>query len=415
LLKKLRSDGWPLIAFDLGSQVRRSGAQAAIKYHRTREALEKLKYDALAFGLEDIRRLSIDTIDPQLYEGKAIHVGANVNIYDAPEIQPFRIIEVNGYKIGVTAIFGSEYQQLVPNSDIKFSDPQDALPQVIQEMQKENCDLLVLLSHAPLEESRKLAQKFPDFDVVVTAGGADEPPLKLEVIEGTKTKFIELGHKAMYAGVIGFFPGSDEPLRYQKVPLDSRPEFAPTEEMKQLLAEYQVELQSLGFAGLEVFPVKHPRGAGAENPRMGLFAGAESCKQCHKKAWGKWSKSNHAKATKTLIESKPPRQFDPECISCHVTGWNPQEYFPYESGFLSVEKTPHLVGNSCENCHGPGAAHVEAEKNNDRASLAKLRDIMKLRIGDAELTVCRKCHDLDNSPEFNLETYWEKVKHPGKD
>jgi hypothetical protein len=28
---------------------------------------------------------------------------------------------------------------------------------------------------------------------------------------------------------------------------------------------------------------------------------------------------------------------------------------------------------------------------------------------------CMQCHDLDNSPDFDFQAYWPKVKHVGKD
>ncbi len=28
---------------------------------------------------------------------------------------------------------------------------------------------------------------------------------------------------------------------------------------------------------------------------------------------------------------------------------------------------------------------------------------------------CMKCHDQDNSPDFDFQVYWPKVKHEGKD
>ena len=57
----------------------------------------------------------------------------------------------------------------------------------------------------------------------------------------------------------------------------------------------------------------------------------------------------------------PPRNYDPECISCHVIGWNPTGFFPYVSGYKSLKKTPHLINTGCEDCHGPGEKHCAVE------------------------------------------------------
>ena len=138
----------------------------------------------------------------------------------------------------------------------------------------------------------------------------------------------------------------------------------------------------------------------------------------------------HAHATETLVHLDPPRHFDPECLSCHVTGWNPQEYFPYTSGYFGTETTPHLRGNGCENCHGPGGAHAAAESGEEDVSddmLEQLRDAMRLKIVEGEgnkhgqpmpeggvADGCIKCHDTDNSPDFDFQEYWPQVEHVGK-
>ncbi|MEM6981151.1 MAG: multiheme c-type cytochrome, partial [Planctomycetota bacterium] len=57
--------------------------------------------------------------------------------------------------------------------------------------------------------------------------------------------------------------------------------------------------------------------------------------------------------------------------SCHVTGWNPQGYYPYESGYVELTASSHLHGNGCENCHGPGSAHAAAEEAGSTVSDAE--------------------------------------------
>ncbi len=250
-------------------------------------------------------------------------------------------------------------------------------------------------------------KKFPQFSVVVTGGGPDEPPNEPVRVEGSTAKLIEVGHKGMYAIVLGFY-GGKEPVRYQRVALDSR--FPASKEMTELMTKYQSQLHSLGFEGLGLRAANHPR-AQAGNDAAARFVGAASCRECHREAFDVWSKSKHAHAYETLAKLKPPRQYDPECLSCHVTGWNPQDFYPYKTGFLSLEKTPELVGNSCENCHGPAAAHVAAEKGNDPALRNRWRELLHQDKQEAEEQSCRKCHDLDNSPEFNFEKYWADIEH----
>src|SRR5690606_17385946 len=91
-----------------------------------------------------------------------------------------------------------------------------------------------------------------------------------------------------------------------------------------------------------------------------------------------------------------PRIHDPECLACHVTGWDPQEIFPYDSGFLSEQKSPLLAAQQCENCHGPGSKHVALEElwKKDRKSftddegLIAERKAVKLTKELAETKIC---------------------------
>jgi hypothetical protein len=120
-----------------------------------------------------------------------------------------------------------------------------------------------------------------------------------------------------------------------------------------------------------------------------------------------------------------PRVHDPECLACHTTGWETQQMYRYDSGFVSIEKTPHLKGQQCENCHGPAAHHNELEaqwkkdpKSVKKAELDASRHRLHRTVEEAKNTLCYRCHDLDNDPNFRSETfpeYWGQVEHHGKD
>ena len=159
-----------------------------------------------------------------------------------------------------------------------------------------------------------LARRFPEFDFVVTAGGAEEPPSAPQLIEGTKSHLIEVGDKGMYVIVVGLYKNGEPSFRYQRVPLDSR--FADSPDMQKMMVDYQHDLETLGLDGLGLKPAAHPTAR--------QFAGSEACADCHTSATEVFLKTPHHHATQTLVDLVPPRHFDPECLSCHVTGWEPQ-------------------------------------------------------------------------------------------
>lgn len=422
LIKQLESRGWPVAALDMGGQVRRIGPQAEVKYRYALESLIELGYDAIGFGARELRLSSnallfvMANLDP---ENNPL-VSANVGMFgaDSPFSKHYKVVEAGGKRIGVTSVLGRKHLEVVKNSsDISWADPSEALRKIMPALEGEQCDLLVLLVDADPDEATALAQQFPQFQLVATTGGAEEPPNHAREIEGSAAQLIEVGKKGMYAIVLGVFDDPQEPFRFQRVPLDHR--FEDSAEMQGALVAYQDELKETGLDGLGITGVKNP---------AGVFVGSGVCADCHSEATEVFESTPHAHATETLLHIDPPRQFDPECLSCHVTGWNPQKFFPYASGYFGTEKTPHLTGNGCENCHGPGGAHAAAEAGEEEVSdevQEQLRAGMRLKIEEGEgsmhgqpmgevVKMCLECHDVDNSPDFDFQKYWPKVKHDGK-
>jgi hypothetical protein len=279
-------------------------------------------------------------------------------------------------------------------------------------LRKANCGLLILLAHATREETLELAKTFPEFDVVATSGGYAEPPADGPRILGRKTQLVEVGEKGEYAIVLGLFDDAKQPVRYQRVVLDSRYKSSP--DIVALMESYQNRLKDVlateGLEGLGIRPMPNSR-----IELLGKYVGSAKCESCHEESYRVWRKSGHSKAYDTLVKASPPRNYDPECISCHVIGWHPTEYRPYVGGFVSTEKTPQLVDVGCESCHGPGEAHCAAENPGskaDEALLVKLRKAMVVTKEDSEKRfLCASCHDLDNSPDFDFPVYWPKVEH----
>lgn len=419
LLTQLKSRGWDVVPMDVGNFERRVGRQAEIKFQTSVEALKDMQYRCGTLGVDDLKLSSTHLLALTATEGKTEtpFISANAYVLIEEYMPKSKIIEVGGRKIGVTAILGDSFApELSTSSDVIIAGAAESLRPVVAQLKKAGCDYLVLLAHATLQESQELAKEVPGFDLVVTAGGYPEPQYQLEDVEGSPTKMAQVGAKGMYTVMVGLYPDRDTPVRYQRVALSSQ--FADSPRMLQRFATYQKQLQSLGLDGLGV------RAQALEGDLK--YVGSENCGDCHSKAFQVWKDSTHANATESLVKppndrSMIPRHFDPECLSCHVTGWNPQNYYPYASGFASLEKTPLLAGMGCENCHGAGSAHVAAESGDveaDQKILEQLRAKMRLPLAEAR-DQCVRCHDQDNSPDFQhegaFEEYWHQIAHPGKD
>lgn len=117
------------------------------------------------------------------------------------------------------------------------------------------------------------------------------------------------------------------------------------------------------------------------------YAGGKACTECHEDCTSKLAKSAHMRALRTLEATQDER--DPECVRCHVVGFNDTTGWTPER--------PGLANVDCEACHGPSEQHAETESRHPKPH-PRARD-------------CMQCHDPDNSPQFDYKIYWKKVRH----
>lgn len=415
LMSQLAQRGWPLVPIDAGNQVRRTGRQAEVKFQTAAAGLSEMDYAAVGFGPDDLRLgvgelIAVAAVDDPA-EGR--FVSANVVLIDPSLMAQAKVVESGGRRVGITSVLDPESLAGAQSDEIQVAGIDGKMAEALNLLTANGSNFNVLMFFGDEDAAAKAVRARPGFDLVVVAGGVGEPTYQAEKIDGSETRMIVTGNKGMYTGLVGLYP--DETFRYARVALTH--EFADAPEMRRLMATYQRQLESLGLSGLGLKPVAHPSGE--------KFIGSSACGECHKTAFEIWENSAHALATEHIVHpgerGDVSRHFDPECISCHVTGWNAQNYYPYETGYASLEVSSHLLGNGCENCHGPGASHAAAESESAGVSEAArdaLREAMRLPLEKAK-DRCMECHDLDNSPDFHKEDafddYWAEVEHYGKD
>jgi hypothetical protein len=403
----------------------------------TYEALRGImKYDAIGLGAGELKVDSFELLRLLLNSptggtngggSSGGFVSANASVFDEPSIESYAVIERNGRRIGVTSVvsprhFGGQGDLMAAERDTKIETPEVALQRVVPKLVAEKCDALLLLAFVSERESQELAQRFPEFDFIVNEGVEGEPVDQLQPVQvGNRVvNVVQMGYKSMFAGVIGIFAEGTPNLQYQKVTLDHR--FGDTDEMKGNFQRYQGLLARETLERLIPKPPPHPSGY--------EFVGSQVCADCHDGPYEVWAEGTdlwkadhpgkvgpHSRATLDLVEPGErtwvQRHHDPECLSCHVTGWNPQQYFAYQTGYLDLEKHKVLHGSGCENCHGPGSRHV-AIQNGEEASAEEAQLVLsRLRVTkeEAKDRLCVQCHDLDNSPDFDFDKYWPYIEH----
>ncbi len=156
---------------------------------------------------------------------------------------------------------------------------------------------------------------------------------------------------------------------------------------------------------------------GQENVKKShIYAGVKRCQVCHETTdmgdqYSVWAGSKHAKAYETLTTDeankiakewglKVPAKDAPECLTCHVTGYNDPEA---EFG----KKFDKTNGVQCESCHGAGDKYRKQDIMCDQ-DLAIEKGLILPTAED-----CLVCHN-EKSPrykEFDYDKFYAQIEH----
>lgn len=471
-LNTLRTKGWPLVGVDLGDlypQKSLVADQAKLKYRLAMNALRDMGYVAVGLGKGDFAA-GIDNILAEYVLQKEqppfVLAGNLQGVVDGkpqpreerfpkppgairPMVGLAEVAEVGGVPVGVAAVVGTRFADEVKKLDpgFTFEDPKETLRKAVAglDAHPRKPKLNVLLFAGPAEDAKKLAADWPQFRVVLCQAEDPEPPSVPETANGGRTLVVQVGHKGRYIGLVGAFKRADGTfdLKYQLVPLGEEYITPGTEEAARkanpvlpLLEGYAEQVRDRNF--LAKVP-KTPHPAQIQEPKLNLsFVGSEKCQACHAAQFARWKETPHSHALDALekIAKRPSlRNFDGECVQCHVVG------LLHKTGYEDQKSTPQLAHVGCESCHGPGSGHAASEKN---ATLLALQSAWKQkpadRLPDVEVikkigalppldrgkvalrpeetrvinavsSMCAKCHDGDNDPNFDIFTYWPKINH----
>jgi len=425
-LRTLTTRGWTVVGADVGDIAQESGPQARLKYEYSMKALERLGYTAVGIGKNEVSlpigEALADTVVNNPAEPRVVVTNLlNVNRFFPDMIEPWTVSKVQGNapKVGIAAIIGPALAKKLDNgTDLRFTSEDKVLPVAVKALQAAQAELLVLLYQGDVHEATDCAKKYPQFQVILHTAPEPEPSSRATLVGNTM--LVNPGHKGRFAGVVGAFRTGDAQnpfqLRYQLVDLD--PVFETPEgkdngnPIHTLMQEYAQAVKDGDYLRKYMLDALHPLQIQYPNA---TYVGSEACKQCHKQAYKVWKEHPHSHAHETLkVRAKRPslRQFDGECLICHVTG------FAIKTGFQSEAESPKLLNVGCEACHGPGSMHVANTRN------VKLRTAMNpfkskpgedpKKLEDRIFNSCFKCHDPDNSVNFDsahFPEYFKKTFH----
>jgi hypothetical protein len=326
-------------------------------------------------------RLGVDYLRG-LAAGKGIpFVSANLRDWSGRlVVDPYRIVEAGGVRvllIGVARVYGGG---IPAAGGWREDDPRNAVLKSLDDAAGK-FDRTVVLAHLNEADLLELAAALPEVDAVIggPTGQSLAPTRVGQVVVASAT------NKGKF--VISLPLTAD---RRQQAPpaevVELTDRFQDDPAQLDLVRSFRKELgfrnftaDKTGFAPYAGFP---------SSPALQQIAGTDACRECHADEFAVWDESKHAQAWQTLLSDGV--HVDPACQWCHTTGYG------YPGGFQSVAQSAARVAVGCESCHGPSQAHVERPKQ---------------RTPFVAREQCTRCHDHENSPQFEFETYWKQVAH----
>src|SRR5450432_1456292 len=432
---------------------------------RERQTQDSWKADALArsLGAAGLRAWApgandwaagADTFQALASAAQAAPLAANLQ---ALGVQPVRVFELGGNKVGVAGVSVPSYLGKLPTG-VNAGDPLAALKSAKAALDAQGARLRVVLAAMPRGEALRLLDQVPGFQVLVVGkpydqGESNDPPTPPEVVGSTLV--VEAPNHLQALGVVDLFVRSDKfefadgSNTAQAAELESvqgrvselekrlaaadpsgksadpdliarRADLARLKAEQQKLAVPSVPVQGSFFQyhlvevrdALVSSPIVHPLIDGyyqrvndhnhevfkdklPEPAAAGTshYVGVEVCSTCHKTERAFWDKTQHAGAYATL--SSAHKEFNLDCVSCHVTGYDK----PGGSTVVHVEK---LSDVQCEACHGPGSRHADQPKALHLISLP-------------EQSLCAaQCHHMPHvKADWSVAESWQKIVGPG--
>ncbi len=330
-----------------------------------------------------------------------------------------RMTEVDGFKVGIAGVSDPAQAGQLPDG-VKVSDPAAALKQALGQLGKQGAQVKVALVALPRGQALRLAERVKGFDVMVVGkpfdeGDGNEPPIPPVLVGGTLV--VQGPNHLTGVAVVDLYvrdksfhfqdgsgiekAASRQSLEERISDLEHRlakwskaggaVKKSDLEARRADLARMKKQLADLGktktpkqgsFFRYRLVPVKQSLGADkAVAGRMDRYyrqvndenriafkdklpppvekgesgyVGVKVCSSCHKSERKFWNTMAHAGAYAVLV--KEHKQYNLDCVGCHVTGYN-------QPGGSTVTHVEKLRNVQCEVCHGPGSRHVKEPAN----------------------------------------------------
>jgi 2',3'-cyclic-nucleotide 2'-phosphodiesterase (5'-nucleotidase family) len=422
--------------------------QAGFKAEALADAYKAVRLSAWAPGANDFL-LGEPSLGKLVERSGATLLAANLK--GAPT-QRTKLVEIAGIKVGVVGVSRPLVTGQAP-AGVEAGDAAAAAKEALAELKAAGAQLDILLAAMPRGEALRLIEAQPGFEVAVVGkpfdeGEANDPPQSPTLIG--KTLVVETPNHLQALGVVDlyvrgqsfdFADGSGLEATERKLEIGrrvreinarleqggSKQDLASLEQDKRALERELSQLvdnkppaqgsffrfqsvevtdklgsdkavsghiaayyQRVNAHNREAFKDLKPVEPSAGEAR---YVGVDACTECHAAERAFWSSTSHATAYNTL--SSQHKEFNLDCVGCHVTGYS-------KPGGSTVTHVEGLTSVQCEVCHGPGSKHAAAPKEK---GLTKMPD----------MGFCAsECHHPPHvHPGWSVAAAWPKIIGPG--
>ena len=374
-LKDLRKNKPNLLLVDTGDHFKDPTRQGKLKALTLMKATEKMGYDAVALGERDL------VYGSRFLQDHSIpFIAGNIELEDLPLKKSQTKEYKNGLKVAILSVVDPSLFYLKNHTGLKVPNPDQIISKEILRIQKSSSvDLIVLLTHMNREKALKYMDK-DGVDIIINGHiHSETDTVDMEPIYKYGKVFVQASPRGQKMGELRIKLDEMGKMSFEQrmVRLDSS--IKADLEMLKLYEKYNDKIEVMFFENLA---------AKRDKEKVSVYAGDTACKTCHQATHDKWSSSRHGRAYETL--RKINKAFDPECLVCHVVGYNTP------GGFISELDTPELKNVQCEVCHGAGKKHIKAPMSG---------------FGKKARNACKNCHVKNHSPRFNFTQYWPRIKH----
>ena len=333
----------------------------------------------LYFGLERLQQFGLDHQIPFYCSNLVGPKGAAI-------FPGSKVYDFEGKKLGLLAVTDPALQSGMRDVEegLEFSDPIAATNAGIADLKAQDCDAIVLLYGGRRQQITENFLKLDGVDLILFGNATISQRVPTETDLGVP--IYTAASRGKDFGEIKITMKDDGSVEVSPITIHELDKVYPDDPIiRALIDDYNAEAEERKTRAKLVKQIAEEYSMTAVQD---TYLGTEICARCHMREFDVFKETAHAQSMISLEDEY--QESNPDCISCHVTGWE------ISGGYGVNNRITDILKNvQCEACHGYGTAHERGSEETRAMARAS----------------CVGCHDQKNSPGFNYAEYWKKIAH----